>query len=360
MSEFDGIFDAVEERLEKSVATVAADKILEIDVHADARIKEIDELLGAGAKLTVNTDGKEHTLEGLKHKQLQPLIKLVGQRLPALVVGMAGTGKTHAAEQAATALGLEFFAMSVGAQTSKSDIIGYMNANGGYVPTLFRKAYEEGGVFLMDEIDAGNANVLIQVNSALANNYCAFPDGMIKRHENFAFIATANTYGNGANRMYVGRNQLDAATLDRFTILNWMVDETLEAAIVKPYEYGERWHKCVLTVREYVDKQALRALITPRATVRGTVLLDIGYSFDDAIDAALVNGLPADKQQVIRDLIKKTWGKNYPKGWTNKAGRTKELAAAIDPKLEMIQVGEAIEGEVSDEEVEKFVEELPF
>ena len=193
-----------------------------------------------------------------------------------------------AAEQVAEALGLEHYTMSVGAQTSKSDIIGYMHASGGYVPTLFRKAYEEGGVFLMDEIDAGNANVLIQVNAALSNGLCAFPDKMVKKHKDFIFIASANTFGNGANRMYVGRNQLDAATLDRFTTIVWNVDTKLESGMVACFKNGESWLKVVRSMRERVERDGLRILITPRATLKGASLLDIGLDFDTVLSMTVL------------------------------------------------------------------------
>lgn len=363
MSEFDGIFEAVSDRLELAVAVEADKKIAKINSVAKERIDEINNLLGTGQKLTVVTPDSEGIVEGLKHKQLQELVKITAQNLPILIVGMAGTGKTHAAEQVATALSRNFYAMSVGAQTSKSDILGFMHAGGKYVPTLFRKAYEDGGVFLMDEIDAGNANVLIQVNSALSNQYCAFPDKMVKRHKDFVFLGTANTYGNGANRQYVGRNQLDAATLDRFTVIDWHVDETLEGATVKGYANGERWHKTVKVLREYVDKQGIRALVTPRATIRGSILLDIGFDFNETLEKSVLNAFPADKHGVIRDLALKEFGK-MPVERTNKDKRNKDLHEAMTP-LERAKA--AIEGELVEGVVEgkvmltqAEVENLPF
>ena len=77
------------------------------------------------------------------------------------------------------------------------------------------------------------------LNSALANGSCAFADGMVKRHEDFILIATANTFGNGANAQYVGRNQLDSATLDRFVTIEWGYDEELEMAIASDKEWCE-------------------------------------------------------------------------------------------------------------------------
>lgn len=307
MSEFDGIFESVEKKLSTTLTSATESAVEQITTLAADKMVELTGVAKTAGKLQITSKNGQSTLTGLKHKQLEDLIIITSTGLPILMVGMAGTGKTHAAEQVAEALKVPFYAMSVGAQTSKSDIIGFMHAGGEYVPTLFRKAYEEGGVFLMDEIDAGNANVLIQVNASLSNSYCAFPDGMVKRHEDFRFIGTANTYGNGANRMYVGRNQLDAATLDRFTVINWLVDEALEAGMVKTYKDGPQWHKAVKGARKYVTEQDYRVLITPRATLRGAQLLAAGFSLDDAIDGAILNSMPSDKQVVIKEQLMSAW-----------------------------------------------------
>lgn len=308
--DFTDIFRGVEKELDTRIDKVEQSAVKKINSVADEQVEKIQALLSTGAKLEVTTNNSVKTVTGLKHKQLKQLIQVVGQRIPILMVGMAGTGKTHAAEQVAEALNIPFYAMSVGAQTSKSDILGFIHAGGEYVPTLFRKSYENGGVFLMDELDAGNANVLIQVNAALSNNYCAFPDGMVKRHKDFAFIATANTYGNGANRQYVGRNQLDAATLDRFAILDWKIDETLEKSLVSNYQYGEQWHEVVKDVRKYVSEQGMRVLVTPRTTLRGVMLINTGFSLEDTIHAALLNSVPQDKQSEIKNRLLNKWGKD--------------------------------------------------
>jgi cobaltochelatase CobS len=239
---------------------------------------------------------------------------------------MAGTGKTHAGEQVSEALKVPFYAISVGAQTSKSDIMGYMHGGGGYVRTLFREAYEHGGVFLMDEIDAGNSNVLIQINAALSNNYCAFPDGMVKRHPDFHFIASANTFGFGASRMYVGRNQLDAATLDRFAVMNWDIDEDLEKLMIEGTHYGPAWLHVVHRLRQRVQNESIRALVTPRATLRGTALLEAGVDFDNVLQISILNGMPADQHSRMRSDAMSAWVE--PK---NKESRRAELADAIDP-----------------------------
>jgi cobaltochelatase CobS len=279
-----------------------------IDASVDGELKELREQVKSTRKLEVKVGNKTSVIEGLKHKQLEQLITYSALRLNPLLVGMAGTGKTHAGEQVAGALGLPFYAMSVGAQTSKSDIIGYMDATGNYVSTHFRSAYENGGVFLMDEIDAGNSNVLIQINAALSNGMCSFPDKMVDRHEDFVFIASANTFGNGANRQYVGRNQLDAATLDRFAVIEWLIDDELESNLTVGLN-GKAWYMAVRACRDFVAEKNIRALVSPRATQKGSKLLDAGQDLNEVINATLLGSVPDDKKQDVTQIATSIFNK---------------------------------------------------
>ena len=288
------------ESIDQQVAT-------QIDASVTKEFAELRKVAQQNAKLEVTAGEKFNVVAGLRHKTLGTLIKVSALGLPVLLVGMAGTGKTHAAEQVAEALGLKHYTMSVGAQTSKSDIIGFMNANGGYVKTHFRTAFEEGGVFLMDEMDAGNANVLIQVNAALSNGSCAFPDAMVKKHKDFVFLASANTYGTGMNRQYVGRNQLDAATLDRFTIIEWDIDDKLEQQLAVGPQ-GQAWYTAVKEVRTYVSKNGIRALVTPRATQKGSRLLASGMNLREVVTGVLLGSVPEDKKADITKLAESTFG----------------------------------------------------
>lgn len=268
---------------------------------------------------------KKAEIKGLKHKQLDTLLKVVGIDQNALLVGSAGSGKTKAGQQVAEALKLDFYAISVGLQTSKSDILGYMDANGKYVQTEFRKAYEKGGVFLMDEIDAGNSNVLIVLNSALANGLCAFPDKMVEKHKDFRFIGTANTYGGGANRQYVGRNQLDSATLDRFTIIDWEIDETLEKNLISSYQSGEYWHAVIKKIRDYIKKNGIRAIVSPRATMKGVQLLGLGFTLEETLEMCVFGQVPEDK---IHNVLKEA--QSVPKPQYEKKEETKEEKKEVE------------------------------
>lgn len=229
----------------------------------------------------------ETTKVGKQHYQFETLLQTIAARVNVLLVGPAGSGKTSAANASAKALNIPFYSISVGMQTTKTEFFGYMDATGKYIKTLFRQAFEHGGVFLLDEMDAGNANVITAINQALANGYCAFPDGMITKHPDFVVVASANTFGTGANREYVGRNQLDAATLDRFAVIEWNYDEALEAELCS----NKLWLTYVRTCRKNADKHKIRTVISPRASIMGAQLINQGIKKEAVKNMLIFKGM---------------------------------------------------------------------
>lgn len=270
-----------------------------LDNRLNGELKVLREEIKKQQVLKVVTDNGDNLVKGVKHGQLPSLINMVGAGLNVMLTGSAGSGKTHAATQVAEALGVKFYALSVGAQTSKSDIVGFIDAGGTYRTTPFRQAYEKGGVFVMDEIDAGNSNVLIQINSALSNGICSFPDKQVKAHKDFHFIATANTYGKGESMKYVGRNRLDAATLDRFTIIHWNIDEKVERAIAGN---DIAIYKAIAAARSYCERSNIDAMITPRTTQKAVALHKLNWSVKSIWDVVLKPYVPSE---YVDDVVAK-------------------------------------------------------
>lgn len=228
------------------------------------------------------------------HKAL-PMILAAAQVDNVLMVGPMGTGKSTIAEHVAQALDRPFSMLSVGPQTSESKILGYMTADGTYVPSLFRIAYESGHVWLFDEMDAAHPGVFTIVNAALANGHMAFPDGMVRKHADTLIMAAANTYGRGPDRMYVGRQALDAATLDRFSIVEVQVDEALETAMA--YSTGLDTAKCdevlayVRKLRSNAEANKMAVGFSPRASFKTCALITAGWSVRDAVNSRIRKGL---------------------------------------------------------------------
>ena len=240
----------------------------------------------------------------LKHCQQDLLRDVIQSGLHALLVGGAGTGKTQAAENVAVETGLDFYPMSIGEQTTKTDLLGYCSpVTGNYVSTPVRNAFEKGGILLLDEIDAGNANTLTILNALLANGYCSFPDGIIQKHDSFYVVAAANTYGNGADRKYVGRNKLDGAFLDRFVMIDWTLDTELENDIAKGImpEQSDQVVSYVRAIRRQVEQKHLDVIVSTRSIIATLRLMKNGMPFNEAVKIALLSKLD-NKTKSILDI----------------------------------------------------------
>jgi hypothetical protein len=232
------------------------------------------------------------------HSILPRVLNYCAQRVWPYLVGPAGSGKTTIAEQVAKAFGLPFyFAAKV---QDKFDLMGYMNGGGVYVTSLFRIAYETGGVFLFDEMDASDANALTAFNAALANGTCPFPDGMVKRHPDFIAIGAGNTYGSGATRQYIGRTPIDAATLDRFAFITIDYDSELEAKLAP----NDKWCRYVQAMRREVESRSLRHIVSPRATITGGRMIAAGETWEDCATSLIFKGLDHETASQLKSVVR--------------------------------------------------------
>lgn len=244
----------------------------------------------------VDPDGTETLVDlGVQHVQFPVLIKAMQAGFPIWMPGPAGSGKTTAAKHAAKAFDIAFH--HTGAVDNVYQLLGFIDAGGTYHRTTFREAYENGGVFLWDEVDASNPAALVAFNAALENGECVFPDKVVKMHKDCRFIAAANTFGTGATHEYVGRTKIDAATVDRFIMLDWQYDEILERAIAGDNE----WTSYVQKIRAACKAAGVKHLVTPRASLRGNALLAAGVSRDMVINMTVRKGLSEDQWNNIRN-----------------------------------------------------------
>lgn len=209
-----------------------------------------------------------------KHKLHDEVMETLQNDIGALVFGPAGSGKTTLAMNIAEDMKIPF--RMNGAIFKEHKLFGFIDANGKYHSTPFRDAFENGGLYLFDEVDASNPQVLLTLNSALANGVCDFPDKTLKKHPNFRFMASANTNGNGATAQYSARNPLDGATKDRFMCYESEYDDSLTLSIIKSMvsnpedlKIALEWNDKVLQIRRICKKQGIDLILSPRASFNG-------------------------------------------------------------------------------------------
>lgn len=217
--------------------------------------------------------------------------------------GPAGSGKSTLAHQAATALGRQYGYIALCPQTPESKLLGYMDAHGQYVKTVFRERYETGGIFCIDEADNASPALLTMLNGLLENGHGAFPDAMVTRHAEFCLIATGNTCGNGATIGHGSRQAFDIAFAKRFAFLEIAYDETLERSIalsINP-DAGPlvEW---LVAVRSWARDTKSTCVISPRETYR--LAEDLRHassviSLEIMLNAALWNGNTAQATKAL-------------------------------------------------------------
>ncbi len=100
-----------------------------------------------------------------------------------------------------------------------------------------------------------------------------------------AIIAAANTFGHGADVQYVGRNQLDAATLDRFAVGTVFVDydKNMEWALVRGIldeEQANPLAEWVWGVREAIRQHRLRRIMSTRTILNSARLIAAGEALE--------------------------------------------------------------------------------
>lgn len=259
----------------------------------------------AGGKVETPTplpsveDEQDETTTPAEHFLVPKLRSLLKLRLNAYLVGPAGSGKSKAAENAAIELGMEYSAPPIGRETTNAQLFGYFNAAGFYVRTPIRERAEHGGVLHLEEIDFASPAVGTSLNALTANEYIGFPDTAVKRHPDFIIIASANTFGTGATASYIGSQGLNAATLDRFTFLEFPYDEKMEKKIAP----NKVWASHVQSVRAKISKLGLRHVVSPRATIKGGAMINSKeFTWDETESMVLFRGL----DQLTIDKIRAT------------------------------------------------------
>jgi hypothetical protein len=282
------------------------------------RIKElIDEKLSASVtRIEFTTpSGEVGHIDGLMHPQVPQLAAWVRAGVPVWAWGGAGAGKTTMHEQVSAMCGLTPHMFSVDPTLTVSKIMGFRSAGSGeFFEGYAYGPYKSGGLMGADEMDTGDQGVMASTNALIVNEWYTFPNSeRVRRHPDFRFIAYANTKGMGAVAGYTARNKLDAATLDRFAVIEVKYDPGLETAIAcgsgapgTPWQPGtaadldtqKRYVDWVQKVREFVGTSVL---VSPRASINGCRALRAGITMAEVVDALVFKLCATDTITRVKD-----------------------------------------------------------
>jgi hypothetical protein len=213
---------------------------------------------------------------------------------PILLEGPVGSGKSTMLMEIAEELGLRYFASVMSDATTASEFKGYKNVvDGEYVGNEFREAYENGGLYVLEELNATSSNMPIIFNS-IENGYFVFADKLVYGHKDFRLCATMNTITSAKD--FGGRRPLDKSVRSRFHTI--IVDTDFKSRFPKDLVWLQKEISNALDAHGHTNET------DPRDLTRYIKLLEIGMDPVKAIRKSL------DKEKVlstsfIDGLIKK-------------------------------------------------------
>lgn len=143
---------------------------------------------------------------------------------PTYIFGASGNGKSSSVEQVCANLNRPVIRININNMSDEDQLIGSKTLVDGNVEIVegpIVRCMREGNVCIIDEIDAGNPNLLLSLQGLLEGGsfYFKLKNEVITPAEGFNIFATANTKGQGSSSGdYIGTNILNSAFLERFAI----------------------------------------------------------------------------------------------------------------------------------------------
>ena len=243
----------------------------------------------------------------LAHPMLEKVWRLaVKAKRNVLLIGGAGSGKTMIGQQLAQLLRVPFSSISCTQGMSENDLTGTLLPirTGGafeYVPAPFVDCVQSQSVFLLDELNAADGNVLLVANSILANGFltipCKIDSPTIRKHPDSIIVAGLNE----ASDIYNSRGLLDGATLDRFYPVRIPYDLAyIKNKFVVDGKKGRarspRWQPSAVKVDQVMLNDALAWFMTAFDLAQsGKLNRIVANRFADNLVAALKAGIPFDE-----------------------------------------------------------------
>lgn len=279
----------------------------EISEEVEKIISEEKKKLNLPTVHIINLHGEEigRTDAEHFHEKFEEILSLVNMDEPVMLIGPAGSGKNYSIAQVSKALNKHMYYTNNASNEFK--LTGFIDAGGNYRDTEFYKAFKNGGVFFLDEIDNSDPSALIVINSALANGYMAFPHETIDRHPDFRMVAAANTWGHGSDFQYVGRNALDASTLDRFDNVFFDYDMALEEKLYP----NDSVLDFMWAFRDAVEKSRIPHIVSTRGIGKVYKKEISGFSPETTLRVNVIRNLSQDDLNTILGNMEKLKNNKY-------------------------------------------------
>lgn len=269
--------------------------------------------------LAVNTDAVKHPEFIPKdivfednHKVLESVAIVTAKKMPCLLIGETGTGKTSLVRHLAHNTNNAFVRVNHNGGTSIEDIVGryIINTKGEteWVDGVLIEAMKNGYWFLADEINAASPEVNFIYHALLDDDarVVLVEKGheVVVPHPNFRFFGAMNP-----PQDYAGTKELNKALLSRFAVVrvDFPPPKTETKILVNrtgvTQDVAEKMVKFAAEIRVNHSKEEMRFVLSTRDLLMWATLFKIYGLYQVSADMSVLNKVSPDDVDTVRDLM---------------------------------------------------------
>jgi len=237
------------------------------------------------------------------HKELEVFESVFANRLPLLLKGPTGTGKSRFVENMAYRCELPLITISCHEETSSTDLIGRFILKGAETVWLdgpLTTAVKQGAILYMDEVAEARPDVIVAIHSLTDHRRELYIDKLgttVKAHPDFMLIASFNP---GYQR---GFKELKPSTRQRFVALNFNYpDEKTEIEIlINETGIEESTAKNLVSIANKIrnlKEMGLTETASTRLLVDASKLIHSGLAKRLSVKVAVIEPLSDDREVV--------------------------------------------------------------
>jgi len=230
-------------------------------------------------------------------------------KLPFLLKGPTGTGKSRFIEFMADKLGKKLITIACHEETSATDLIGRFIIKGAeaiWIDGPLTKAVKEGAIIYLDEIAEARPDVIVAIHSLTDHRRELYIDKLgeiIKAHPDFMLVASFNP---GYQK---GFKELKPSTKQRFVALSFTYpNEKIETEIlIQETKIDKSTAKKLVNIANKIrnlTELGLTETVSTRLLVDAAKLIHSGLPKRLSVEVAIVEPLTDDPEiiEALRDL----------------------------------------------------------
>lgn len=267
--------------------------------------------------LPVNEKNKnlDFVPETFKFEDQKHLLEQVGicinKRLPLLLLGETGTGKTSLIRYLANKTNNSFRRVNHNGGTTVDDIVGkiLINREGTYwVDGILVESMKKGYWYLADEMNAASAEINFVYHSLLDDDaYIVLSERegeIVRPHPDFRFFAAMNPAAD-----YAGVKQLNTALLSRFIVLKTdfpapQVERKILVNRTKiQKDTADKMIKFAAEIRANHSKGKIAFVLSTRELLMWGTMYKVYKKYIVSAEMALLNKVGEDDFESVKDLL---------------------------------------------------------